>query len=122
MARPRAPPWQCTSTSTVGLPRLSSTSRARIRAIASGAATGHLLAIKRSELLVASIQHVWPGRGPLSQQGPAQAAHGLAFRFLGQVIHRTGAVDAREQTDAEVLGAAGLQLHERPEAHLTRVT
>src|SRR5262245_33678725 len=99
MARPRAPPAQHTSTSTVGLPRLSSTSRAKTAAITSRFPTRRL---DSGEFVFAHFQHVGPAGRPLPQHAAGDAADGLALRLLGQVIDRAGAVDPRQGAGREV--------------------
>src|SRR5439155_26804741 len=108
MARPKPPPWQWTSTSTVGLPRLSNTSRAWTRAIESGFAI--TTSAERGETGLGANQYIFPAREAFLKDAPGEPAHRFAFRLLRQVIDGTGAVNAREGTDREVLDAALFQI------------
>src|SRR4051794_15230433 len=106
MARPHAPPSQATSTSTVGLPRLSSTSRAWMLVIASF--TGSFLG-KGGEFPFGAESDVVPAVQPVEEDGPSESPDRVALRLLGQVIDRAGSVDAGQQADAQVPHAAPLQ-------------
>src|SRR5262249_15526701 len=58
--------------------------------------------VEGAQLRLAQLQHGFPLPRPVPQDAAAQPAHGLALRFLRQVVDRAGAVDARQQADREV--------------------